>query len=149
MFEEFQDDFTVDGHLWYLSGMIKAILGLHFGLKAPISFMFKRKDGLEDVVWRIPRWLFMILFIMSSCCMMPPLKFLLKRIYELEEVVWKIPRKLFSAWPSFVSEWNKRSISELFLAWHIQLSFYSWGHTVWRKMLFKGLSGLLFSSLST
>ena len=69
--------------------------------------------------------------------MLPPIKFLVKRIYELEEVVWKIPRAQFSAWPSFVSEWNERSIYEPFLAWHIQSSFYTWGHTVWRKMLYK------------
>ena len=50
LFEEFQDDYLVDGHLRYLSGMIKAILGLHFALKAPISYMLKRKDGLEDFV---------------------------------------------------------------------------------------------------
>ena len=50
LFEEFQDDYSADGHLWYLSGMIKAILGLHFALKAPISFMLKRIYGLEDVV---------------------------------------------------------------------------------------------------
>ena len=43
---------------------------------------------------------------------MHPNKFLLKRIYGLEEVVWKIPRRLFSAWPSFVSELNERSIYE-------------------------------------
>ena len=43
---------------------------------------------------------------------MPSIRFLLKRIYGLEEVVWKIPRRLFSAWPSLVSEWNERSISE-------------------------------------
>ena len=30
LFEEFQDDYLVDGHLGYLSGMIKAILGLYF-----------------------------------------------------------------------------------------------------------------------
>ena len=50
LFEEFQDDYLVDGHLGYLSGMIKAILGLHFALKTPISFMLKRKYGLEDAV---------------------------------------------------------------------------------------------------
>ena len=31
-FEEFQNDYSVDGYLWYLSGMIKAILGLRFAL---------------------------------------------------------------------------------------------------------------------
>ena len=66
LFEEFQDYYLVDGHLGYLSGMIKAILGLHFALKTPISFMLKGKYGLEDAVWRIPRWLFMILFIISK-----------------------------------------------------------------------------------
>ena len=30
LFEEFQDDFPMDGNLSHLSGMIKAILGLHF-----------------------------------------------------------------------------------------------------------------------
>ena len=60
LFEEFQDDFPMDGHLWHLDGMIKAILGLHFALKTPIDFMLKKKYGLEDVVWRIPRWLLMI-----------------------------------------------------------------------------------------
>ena len=50
LFEEFQDDFLEDGHLGYLSGKIKAILGLHLALKTPISFMLKRKYGLEDVV---------------------------------------------------------------------------------------------------
>ena len=50
LFEEFQDDNLLDGHLRYLSGMIKAILGLHFALKTPICFMLKRKYGLEDVV---------------------------------------------------------------------------------------------------
>ena len=45
VFEEFQDDYSVDGHLWYLSGMIKAIQGLQFALKTPISFMIKRKYG--------------------------------------------------------------------------------------------------------
>ena len=50
LFEEFQDYYLVDGHLGYLSGMIKAILGLHFALKTPISFMLKGKYGLEDAV---------------------------------------------------------------------------------------------------
>ena len=57
LFEEFKDDFPMVGHLWHLSGMIKAILGLHFALKTPINFMLKKNYGLEDVVWRIPRWL--------------------------------------------------------------------------------------------
>ena len=50
VFEEFQGDYLVDGHLGYLGGMIKAILGLHFAWKTPINFMLKRKYGLEDVV---------------------------------------------------------------------------------------------------
>ena len=45
----------------------------------------------------------------SPCCMMHPNKFLLKRIYGWE-VFGKIPRRLFSAWSSFVSKWNERSI---------------------------------------
>ena len=77
-----------------------------------------------------------------------PIKFLLKRINGLEEVVWKIPRRLFIAWPSFVSEWNERSISECFLAWHILSSFCSWGHTVW-KVLFEDFhdGGLMLGPL--
>ena len=71
----------------------------------------------------------------SPCCMMHPNKFLLKRIYG-SEVVWKIPRRLFSAWPSFVSKWNEKAFTSLFLASSIQSSFCSWGHMVWRRMLF-------------
>ena len=42
---------------------MKANLGLHFALKFPNNFMLKRKYGLKDVVSRIPRWLFIIVFI--------------------------------------------------------------------------------------
>ena len=52
--------------------------------------------GLEDVVWRIPRWLLRawlswmcewddLAISESSCCKKPSIKFLLKRIYGLEE----------------------------------------------------------------
>ena len=58
LFEAFRDGYLVDSHLWYLNGMIEAILDLHFALKTPINFLLKRKYRLEDVVWRIPRWLF-------------------------------------------------------------------------------------------
>ena len=64
LFEEFQDDYSMDGHLRYLRGMIKTNLGLHFALKTPINIMLKRKYRLKDVVCRIPRWLFIILFIL-------------------------------------------------------------------------------------
>ena len=157
-----------------------------------IKALPKRTYGLEDVVWRISRWLFSawpflisewdyfsysesqcclthpIKFLLdtiytgwkmlfeeyqdvclvlisewndlihseSPCCKMHPNKFLLKRIYGLEEVVWKIPRRLFSAWPSFVSKWNEKAFTSLFLASSIQSSFCSWGHMVWRRMLF-------------
>ena len=50
LFEEFQDDYSMDGHLRYLGGMIKANLGLRFALKTPINFMLKRKYRLKDVV---------------------------------------------------------------------------------------------------
>ena len=64
LFEEFQEDYSMDGHLWYLGGLIKANLGLRFALKTSINFMLKRKYRLKDGVWRIPRWLFIILFIL-------------------------------------------------------------------------------------
>ena len=50
LFEEFQDDYSMDGHLRYLGRMIKANLGLHFALKTPINFILKRKYSLKDVV---------------------------------------------------------------------------------------------------
>ena len=59
----------------------------------------------------------------SPCCMMHPKNFLLKRIYGLEEVVWKIPKRLFSAWPSFVSKWNERSIYESFFGLKPPITF--------------------------
>ena len=59
----------------------------------------------------------------SPCCMMHPNKFLLKRIYGLEKVVWKIPKMLFSAWPSFVSKWNERSIYESFFGLKHPITF--------------------------
>ena len=54
---------------------------------------------------------------------MHPNKFLLKRIYGLEKVVWKIPKRLFSAWPSFVSKWNERSIYESFFGLKHPITF--------------------------
>ena len=63
LFEKFQEDYTMDSHIWYLGGMIKANLGFHFALKTPINFMLKRKYRLKGVVSRIPRWLFIIVFI--------------------------------------------------------------------------------------
>ena len=45
-------------------GMIKVNLGLHFALNTPINFMLKKKYRLKDGVWRIPKWLFIILFIL-------------------------------------------------------------------------------------
>ena len=43
LLEEFQNNYSVDGYFWYLSGMIKAILGLCFALKTPINLMLKKK----------------------------------------------------------------------------------------------------------
>ena len=52
LFEEFQDDCLMNGHLWYLNGMIWAIQALHFALMPPIKFLLKRVYGLEeDIVW--------------------------------------------------------------------------------------------------
>ena len=56
LFEEFQDDCLMHGHLWYLNGMIWAIQALlqalHFALMPPIKFLLKRMYGLEeDIVW--------------------------------------------------------------------------------------------------
>ena len=48
LFEELQDDYSVDGHLWYLSGKFKVNLGLHFALKTPISFMLR-----ENIGWKM------------------------------------------------------------------------------------------------
>ena len=45
LFEEFQDDYSMDGHLRYLGGMIKANLGLLFALKTPINLCSRENIG--------------------------------------------------------------------------------------------------------
>ena len=138
LFEEFQDDYSVDGHLWYLSGMIKAILGLHFALKNPISFMIKRKYGLEDVVWRIPRWLFMILFIISlhvAWCL--PSSFCSRKYVDWKKLFEKFHEGCLVHANRLYLRGMKEAFLVPFLVWRIQSIFFSWGPMVWRKMLFE------------
>ena len=88
LFEEFQDGYSMDGHLKYLGGMIKANLGLHFALKTPHQFYAQEKIWVGRCCLKNSKMaVFDLIYYKSSRCMMPPLKFLLKRIYELEEVV--------------------------------------------------------------
>ena len=100
IFEEFQDDCLVLGHLWYVNGMILAISESPCCWKPSIKFLLKRIYGLEDVGWRIPRWLFRTrpslifewdYFSYSEflCCLTHPIIFFLKRIYGLEEMLFK------------------------------------------------------------
>ena len=58
MFEEFQDGCLVLGSFWYANGMILAASESPCCKKPSIKFLLKRIYGLEDVGWRIPKWLF-------------------------------------------------------------------------------------------
>ena len=77
---------------------------------------------------------------------MHPNKFLLKRIYGLEEVVWKIPRRLFSAWSSFVSKWNERSIYEYLFGLKHPIKFLLMRTYGLEEDVVRQISRLLFSS---
>ena len=62
-----------------------------------MKFVLKKIYGLEeDIVLKIPRWLFNagpsltskwneFSFFVKPICLLPPIKFLLKRIYGLED----------------------------------------------------------------
>ena len=57
--EEFQDWCLGQGHLWFVNGVILAILSLHNAGSLNIKFLLKLTYGLEeDVGWKIHRWLF-------------------------------------------------------------------------------------------
>ena len=45
LFDEFQDVYSVDSHLSYLNGMIKAFLDLHFASKTPIILCSRGNIG--------------------------------------------------------------------------------------------------------
>ena len=100
-------------------------------LTHPIKFLLETIYGLADVVWRISRCLFSsenllewFLFILSLhvvWCI--PIIFCSREYMGLEEVVWKNPKRLFSAWPSFVSKWNERSIYESLLSLKHPITF--------------------------
>ena len=105
--EEFNNGCWVDVHLWYLNGMFKAILGLHFALKTPIcsrenmglKMLFEEfQDGylVHDHLWYLNGKISAILS--------------LNRALSFEDVVWRIPWRLLSAWPSLVSECNDFSV---------------------------------------
>ena len=49
--------FLLHGHLWWVNGIIFAVLESPWYLKPSIKFLLKRIHGWEDVGWRIPRWL--------------------------------------------------------------------------------------------
>ena len=77
------------------------------------KFLLKRIYGLEEVVWKIPKRLFIAwpYFVSkwnersiyeSLFGLKHPIKFLLMRTYSLEEDnVWQISRLLFRSWPSW------------------------------------------------
>ena len=90
-----------------------------------IKFLFKRIYGLkEDVVWRIPRWLFSTW--PSLMCERGDFRYfwvsiLLEVFHQVsdkenisleEDVGWRIPRWLLSAWPSLLWEMGWYAISE-------------------------------------
>ena len=56
--EEFQDGSLVHGHCWCVNEMILASSEYPYCWKPLIKFLLKKIYGLEDVDWRIPRWLF-------------------------------------------------------------------------------------------
>ena len=108
---------------------------------------------LFEAVWFyaiVDIWMKYFIYSESQCCMMPPIKFLLKRICGLEGVVWKIPRRLFGAWPSFVSEWNERSISESIFGLKHQIKFLLMRtYGLEEDVFFWRISRLQFSSSSS
>ena len=101
-----------------------------------IKAMPKWTYGLEDVVWRISRWLFSawqflisewddFSYSESQFCLKHPIKFLLDTIYGLEDAVWRISRCL--------------SISGIWMEW-FYLFWVSMLHP--NKFLLKGIYGL-------
>ena len=99
--------------------------------------MIKRKYGLEYVIWRISRWLFMILFIISlhvAWC-------LPSRFCSRKYVGWKLFEKFHEGCLVHANRWYLRGMKEAFLSpflvWRIQSIYFSWGHMVWMKILFE------------
>ena len=93
--EEFKGSWIVHGHLWCVNGVIFAISESPYSWNPSIKFLIKRIYGLEDVGWRIRRWLFTawpslmcewMIFAISEypLCQKPSSSFLRKRIYSLE-----------------------------------------------------------------
>ena len=103
------------GNLWYANGMILATSESLCCMKPPIKFLLKRIYGLEDVGWRISKWLLSASQSLKwndySYCWFSILSEAFHQvsaqedIYGLkEDVGWRIPRCLFSAWSSLVCE---------------------------------------------
>ena len=108
-----------------------------FCLEDSHQFYAKRKYGLEDVVWRIPRWLLSAWSSLISklkdlgysecqeginfgrCCLKKPMK-----AEKVRGHLWYL-------------NGMKETFLSLFLAWFIQSSFCSWRQMfVWRKKSF-------------
>ena len=113
-------------------------------LMHPIKFLLETIYGLEDVVWRISKyllksdiWMEWFLF----CLSLHFARCITIGFCSREYMGWK---KLFEKFQEgclvhdhllYLSE-IKEAFMRLFLAWSIQSSFYLWGHMVWRRMLF-------------
>ena len=153
LIEEFQDYRWVHGHLLCVNGVILVILSLPKAWRIPPSFCSIGYMGWKRCCLKNKKMSvnFLTIFFESPGCMMHSIKFLLKRIYGLEEVVWKIPRRLFIAWPSLISEWNKRSISKSLSGLTYSINFllmrrYGFEeHVVWRisRWLFSGWPSMI------
>ena len=138
---------------WYVSWMILAILSLHVALRLPSSFCLRQYMGWKMLFEEyqdaslvlISEWSDFI-YSVSPCWMMHSNKFLLKRIYGFKEVVWKMPRGLFSAWTSFVSEWNERNNYESLFGLKRPIKFLLMRTCSLEEGVVWKLSRLLFSS---
>ena len=115
--EEYQNSCLVLGNLWYANGMILAISESPNCWKPSIKFLLKRIYGLEDVGWRISRWLFSarqslickwdeFSYFWVSMLLGASHQVYAQKIYGLEDDVWRIPRWLFSARQSLVCKWD-------------------------------------------
>ena len=119
LFKEFQDGCLVHQHFWYVNGMILAIPSLHVAWRIPASFCLKQyigwkmlfEENQDGCLVLISEWND---FIYSESPWSIPISFCSREIWVGRSRLksYLLPRRLFSAWPSFVSEWNERSISK-------------------------------------
>ena len=150
--DKFQEGCLVHDHLWYPSGLKEAFLSLCLAWPIQSSFCswvhnIMTYGLVEDVVWRMSRWLLSAwpslvsecyLFNIFPIWLMHTIKFSRKRIYGLEYVVWRIWRWLFSAQPFLICAWDEFGFSEspnclIHPIKFLLVTIYELGDVVWIK----------------